>query len=345
MKGIMKIAILGAGSLGLITGAMITKAGYDCALVDVNKEHVNALNNNGAQIIGKHVDTIPVKAYLPQELNGIFDIVLLQTKQMHMLEALKSIGKNMNDNTVIVTLQNGVPEDKVVAVYGKERIISGSVFHGAKYIEPGVSELTTDFDCMHIYIGELDGTITPRIKELEKILLTAGGVTISTNILAVKWTKLIMNAALSGVSAALGCTFGTAIENYDSMRLMAYICNEGAKVMEKIGLTPIEMEGFLPTVENYSFTNKQELKKVEKQLSELISYSFDEVASMLQDIWAGRTECEIDDINGKVVQAGAETGIPTPYNEKIVEVVKKILKCELKAEFSNIKSFDFPELT
>lgn len=89
----MKIAILGAGSLGMITGAMITKAGYDCTLVDVNKEHVDALNKNGTQIIGKYVATIPVKAFLPQELTGTFDVVMLQTKQMHMLEALKSIKK------------------------------------------------------------------------------------------------------------------------------------------------------------------------------------------------------------------------------------------------------------
>lgn len=328
----------------MITGAMITKAGYDCALVDVNKEHVDALNKNGTQIIGKYVDTIPVKAFLPQELTGTFDVVMLQTKQMHMLEALKSIEKNMNDDTVIITLQNGVPEDKVVAVYGKEKVIGGTVFHGARYIRPGVSELTTDFDCMHIYIGELDGSITTRSMELEKILSTAGGVTISTDILGVKWTKLIMNAALSGVSAALGCTFGEAVENYDSMRLMAHICNEGAKVMAENGLAPTEMEGFLPTVENYSFTNKQELENVENQLRELISYSYGEVASMLQDIWAGRKECEIDDINGKIVEDGAKTGIPTPYNEKIVEIVKKILKGELKAEFSNIQYFEFPEL-
>ena len=341
----MRIVVLGAGSLGMISGAMMTKAGYDCVLADNNSEHVDALNKHGAKITGLYEDTIPVRAFLPMDLTGTFDVVMLQTKQMHMLEALAGIEKNMRGDTVIVTLQNGVPEDKVAAVYGKERVIGGTVFHGAKYISPGVSELTTDYDCMHTYIGELDGKLTPRVKEIEKILSSAGGASVTSDILAVKWTKLIMNTALSGVSAALGCTFGEASENHDSMMCMGYICSEGAKVMAKKGLKPVEMEGFLPTVENYSFSNKEEFKQVDKQLRELISYSYGEVASMLQDIWAGRTSCEINDINGKIVKEGKEFGIKTPFNEKIVEIVNKILAGELKAEFGNIRYFEFPELS
>jgi len=134
----------------------------------------------------------------------------------------------------------------------------------------------------------------------------------------------------------------TDLENYDALDYLRG--TYGKKYAEKKGFKPVEMEGFLPTVENYSFSNKAELAKVEKQLKELISYSYDEVASMLQDIWAGRTECEIDDINGKVVRDGAALGIETPFNSKVVEIVKKILKGELKAEFSNIKYFEFPAL-
>jgi len=340
----MKIAVVGAGSLGLISGAMMTKAGYDCTLVDVNKEQVAALSEKGAKITGKLCDLVPVKASLPGDLTGIFDVIFLQTKQMHMLEALAAVEKNMTDKTVILTLQNGIPEDKVAAKYGKERVIGGTVFHGAKCLEPGVSELTTDVDHMHTYIGELDGSVTPRLKEIETIMSATGGASVTNDILGVKWTKLVMNTIISGVSASLGCTFGAASENADSMRCMAYIANEGAEVMEKKGLIPIDMDGFLPTTANYCFKDKEGYERSERQLKELISYSYDEVASMLQDIWAGRTVCEIDDINGKIVLEGAKFGVQTPFNSKVVEIVKRILKGELKAEFSNIKLFDFPEL-
>ena len=95
----MKIAVLGAGSLGMIAGAMMTKGGHDCTLIDTNEEHISALNSGGAKIIGKYTETIPVKAALPGGLTEIFDIVMLQTKQMHMLEALKGIEKNTRENT------------------------------------------------------------------------------------------------------------------------------------------------------------------------------------------------------------------------------------------------------
>lgn len=297
----MRIAVLGSGSLGMIHGALISKAGFDCTLIDVNKEHIDALNKNGAKIIGLHNEVIPVKAALAKDVKGIFDVILLHTKQMHMEEALKSISSNIDEDTIVVTLQNGIPEDKVANLIGRSHVIGGTVFHGAKYIEPGVSELTTEYDCMHIYIGELDGSISPRIQELEKIIKATGDANITEDILSIKWTKLVMNAALSGMSAALGCTFGEAGDNYDSMRCMAYICLEGAKIMEKKGLKPVEMEGFIPTVENYTFNNKKEFEKVDKNLKELILISYNEIASMLQDIRAGRSQCEIDDINGKVV--------------------------------------------
>ncbi|MBN1828146.1 MAG: 2-dehydropantoate 2-reductase [Deltaproteobacteria bacterium] len=340
----MKIAILGAGSIGMIHGALITKAGYDCTLIDVNREHVDALNKNGAKIVGFYNEAIPVKATTADKLSGIFDVILLHTKQMHMTDALKSIEPYMNNDTMVVTLQNGIPEDKVAHLIGRSRVIGGTVFHGARYIEPGVSELTTEFHCMHTYIGELDGKITPRIKELEKIILATGDVCVTDDILSVKWTKLVMNAALSGMSAALGCTFGEAADNYDSMRCMAYICLEGARIMESKGLKPFEMEGFLPTVENFSFTNREEFAPIDANLKKLIAISYDEIASMLQDIRAGRSSCEIDDINGKVVFEGKEMDIPTPFNEKVVEIVTKIMNKELIPEFENIKYFEMPEL-
>jgi len=186
----------------------------------------------------------------------------------------------------------------------------------------------------------LDGSITPRLLKIKKILDSAGRTDATQDILGVKWTKLVMNCMLSGISAALGCTFGVAAEDPKSMRCMVHLCNEGAEIMKAKGLIPIEMEGFLPTVENYSVGSEKEIEHAEKQIKELISYSLDEVASMLQDIWAGKTVCEIDDINGKVVSTGKELGLAAPFNEKVVEIVKGIMTGEYKAEFSNIKYFE-----
>lgn len=334
----MKIAILGAGSLGMIHGAFLSKAGYDTTLIDVNKEHVEALNKFGAKIIGLHEEVIPVKASLAKDLNEDFDLVLLHTKQMHMLKALSDISHCINDDTIIVTLENGIPEEKVAKEYGN-RVMGGTVFHGAKYIEPGVSELTTKYESMHFYIGELSGKITERAKKVKEIMSSICPVDITTDILSIKWTKLIMNASLSGMSASLGCTFGEAGDNDKSLMAMIHICEEGALVMHQKGLKPIDMEGFCPSVENFSYTSEKQLLIIKKQMLDLISLSYYEIASMLQDIRMGRKECEIQEINGEIVKEGNRLGIPVPFNEKVVELVTKIIAGDMEPVFENIDKF------
>lgn len=334
----MKIGVLGAGSLGMIHGALLAKAGYDVTLIDINEQHVKALKKDGAKITGLYEEIIPVKAALSTDITEVFDLILLHTKQMHMLQALNDVEKCINDKTMIVTLQNGIPEEKVAAKYG-DKVIGGTVFHGARYIEPGVSELTTNFEAMHIYIGELTGKITERILMIQEIMNNICRIDVTSDILSIKWTKLIMNAALSGVSAALGCTFGEAGENEKSLMSMIYICKEGAEIMQAKGLQAINMEGFFPSVENFTFKTVQELQCIKNNMIALIRLSFNEIASMLQDIRMGRKECEVQEINGEIVKEGKKYGILVPFNEKVVELVTKIISGEMKPILENINEF------
>ena len=82
----MKTAIYGAGSLGTVLGAYMTKAGIPVELVNRNKAHVEALNEKGARISGTTDMTVPVKAILPEQMEGIYDVIFLMTKQLHNRE-------------------------------------------------------------------------------------------------------------------------------------------------------------------------------------------------------------------------------------------------------------------
>jgi len=84
----MKIAIMGAGSLGTILGAYITKAGVDVDLIDVNEEHVKALNEKGATITGTTNFNVPVKALTPDKMQDVYDLVFYLVKQTYDDEAL-----------------------------------------------------------------------------------------------------------------------------------------------------------------------------------------------------------------------------------------------------------------
>ena len=79
----MRIALMGAGSLGTIAGALLSKAGLDIVLVDANEEHVKALNASGARVVGHMELTAPVKAILPSQMDGTYDLVIYLVKSTY----------------------------------------------------------------------------------------------------------------------------------------------------------------------------------------------------------------------------------------------------------------------
>lgn len=106
----MKTAIYGAGSLGTVLGAYLAKAGVDVDLITRNREHVDALNKDGAKIIGTVNMTVPVHALTPDEMTEKYELIILLTKQLDNVNVLKKLQKNMTDDCIVCTLQNGLPE-------------------------------------------------------------------------------------------------------------------------------------------------------------------------------------------------------------------------------------------
>ena len=106
----MRIAIYGAGSLGTILGAYISKAGVDIELINRNKAHIEALKANGAHITGTVEFIQPVTAYTPDQMSGKYDIIFLMTKQQYNAEVVAMLKDFLATDGVLVTFQNGLPE-------------------------------------------------------------------------------------------------------------------------------------------------------------------------------------------------------------------------------------------
>lgn len=322
----MRIAIIGAGSMGTIIGAYLTKAGCDVSLYDANKEHVAALQQNGATV--KHLEddktfTIPVKAFTPDQMEGIYDLVLLLTKQTANPVVLPNMLKYLNDKSIVCALQNGIPEPSVAEVVGKERTIGGAMLFPATWLSPGVSAETATYDAFKagaFDIGEMTGEITPRIKEVAEILGHVGKTTIMENLMDVRWTKLLINSCGSGLSAALNCTFGEVTDNPKSLTAEAIVAKECIDVCHAEGYKMITTLGV--DFESLYWNNKDEMRRVMTIFQQMYKPSWHGKASMLQDL-EKKLPTEIDFINGHVVKYGQKHGIPTPVNSKIVELVKE----------------------
>ncbi len=337
----MRVALMGVGSLGTIIGALAAKNGTDMVLIDANKEHVKALNEKGATVVGTMELNIPVRAIIPEEMTGIYDIVFYLVKQTHNEVALKQLLPYLGKDSVVCTLQNGVPEDAVAEIVGRERTIGGTVGWGATWMEPGVSTLTSEVDKMTFDLGELDGSNTARIKQIKGILDKVCPTEIVDNLPGIRWTKLLVNATFSGMSAVLGCTFGDVMDNLKSLTCVAHIANETIAVVNELGIKMEPIQGH--DLQILAFKNKKEMESKFPIYKMVWGPHRRLKASMLQDLEKGQ-RCEIDAINGVVSKWGKERYIPTPINSMVVEIIKGIEEGKYKPGFSNLDMFELPEV-
>ena len=317
----MRAALMGVGSLGTIIGALVAKNGGALTLVDANKAHVDALNQNGATVIGKmELNAVPVKAITPEEMDGIYDLVILLAKQTYNDVALRQLLPHLGKNSVVCTLQNGVPEESVGRIIGPERVVGGIVGWGATFRGPGVSELTSDVSAMRYEIGEVDGSKTERIQKVSDLLNLAGTCVVMDNLMGTRWSKVIQNATLSGMSAALGCTYADILDNDKAVSCAAWVGNEIVKIVRARGIT---LEDLVPGWSYYSlaFDDQEGLQRANQWLRDYFRPHRPLKASMLQDMEKG-IPCEIDYIVGICSQWGRKLGIPTPTCDTIISIVK-----------------------
>ena len=333
----MRCAIYGAGSLGTVLGAYMTKNGVPVELVNRNKAHVAALREKGATIKGTVEMNVPVNAITPDEMSGKYDVIFLMTKQLFNAEVVTFLKPFMTDNGVIVTLQNGIPELSVAEVVGEERTLGCTVAWGATLLEPGVVELTSEPDSLSFGLGSFTGKTNAHFDEVKRLLELMCPVEVEDNFIGVRWSKLLINAAFSGMSTVTGGTFGEAAETKSSRPMVQMIIQECIDVAEKAGIKIAPVQGKNITA---LFGFKTAIKK--KISFMLIPLGIKKhrllKAIMLQDIEHGK-KTEVDFINGIVVEYGKKYCVPTPYNKKVVEIVHDIEDGKLKPSFDNVELF------
>ncbi|PAD33483.1 ketopantoate reductase family protein [Paenibacillus sp. 7523-1] len=336
----MRIAILGAGSLGTIVGAYLADGGMDVELIDAYQEHVDALNQTGAKVVGTTEFHARVKAITPDQKSGTYDLVLLLTKQLSNSTILRELLPFLHDESIVCSLQNGIPEENVASIVGAERVIAGSVEFGATFMEPGVSSLTTEYTQFKKYafqIGELNGETSDRIQRVKSVLDLVGGTHISDNLVGTKWSKLLINNAFSGLSAALNGEYGDILDDEVGIVSAVHIADETIKVGHANGVEFVKMNGF--DIASLELQSEQDIPERIKTLRYVMEPSRLLKASMLQDLEKKR-KTEIDYINGVVSSKAEGTGIATPYNDLVVKLVQAAEETQTVPDFqTNIEEF------
>lgn len=321
----------------MILGAYITKNGGKIDLINRNRAHVEAIRRNGAVVTGTVNFTQKVEVYTPEEMTGKYDIVFLMTKQLQNREVVTFLKDFLTEDGVIVTLQNGIPEMLIGEIVGEDHVLGCTVAWGATKTGDGVCELTSEPDSLTFSLGSMSPKPNAHIKDVKALLELMGPVEMEENFIGTRWSKLLINAAFSGMSAVLGCTFGETVSDIPQRKIVQAIMKECMDVCSAGGIRIEPVQG-KDIVKLFNYSNP--VKKAVSLL--LLPFAIKKhrllKASMLQDIENGK-KTEVDSINGSVCAYGRKVGCPTPMNDKVVEIVHRIEEGELSPSFDNLRMF------
>ena len=337
----MRIAVVGCGSLGTVVGALLARGGLDVVMVDAREETVEALNRAGARVVGNIEVTQPVKAVTPEGMEGIYDLVVYLAKSTYDEVALPQVLPHLGEESVVLTLQNGVPEERVASFVGRERVLGGAVMWSAEMINPGVSRMTSDPEQMDYEIGALDGGTTARLQQVKEVIDHAGKAIISENLAGVRWTKLLFNVAASGMSTALGATGGELMESDKAADAVIYIMIETILTARALGVALAPMRGIDPGV--LVDIARQDMANTRNLLRGLVGDFQEAKASMLQDLEKG-LPCEVESINGYLSAMAAKAGVAVPVNEQVTRIIRDIQGGKLGLDFFNLDLIELPPL-
>lgn len=347
---IAPIWVVGCGAVGGVLGAHLTRSasrrepgsGEDLRpwLVCRPGSHLDAIRAQGGLRVRvpDYEGIVPVRvAAGVAEVPGAPGTVLLAVKAGDVETACRELLPRLEARSMVVSLQNGLCEDRIAAIVGRERTIGAIVGWGATLTRPGEVVQTSRG---HTTIGELDGTVTPRLRALEALLAAGEPVRVSTNILGALWTKLIINSATSTLGAVTGLTLGEMLSKPVVRWVARHLVAESVRVADAEG---IRLE---------PFGGRVDLRRIAWRAGGGIGAWWHNLASgaalrlaanryrglrsvMLQDLDRGRPT-EVDEFNGVLVARGAARGVPTPLNAALVEMVHEIERGERRSGIENI---------
>lgn len=307
----LDVLVVGGGAIGGVTAALMTGQVRRVMVLDANGEHVSLMRDPGLELdrLGEksriRIDAYADPAYLPVEPS----FALVTLKAAYLEPALTPLREKVD---TFVSLGNGLVQDRVASLVGRDRLLIGTVEWGATNLGPGKLAQTTNAPFV---IGEPDGSDSDRLKRLGDALGTVAEVHISHNIRGQVWSKLLLNSTWSGLGVASGLLYADVAAHPVGRQLAVKVWREGVAVGHAQGLELPEVVGVRP--EDLASTDES---ISEPALDTIIGRLGATKASMLQDIERG-VPCEVDVINGAVADRGAEHGVPTPLNAGIVELV------------------------
>ena len=338
-----RIGVIGVGAIGGSLGGFMALNGEDVTLIDPWRENVDMMRESGLLLdgsVGEHrVEVNVLHTDELERLTGSFDILIVAVKSYHTKWATELMLPFIHEGTWVVSPQNSINELQIAPIVGAHRTIgcvttiSAAMMEPAHVVRADSMAQSLQSKPVSFKVGELDGRVTPRIEELSRVFEPAGHTVVTEELWGERWTKLATNCMANPTSAMTGLPSYDTKADERTRKMMLKLCIEVVKVGRAIGHNvKLPLADFtLEDLEQASNEGHSELEK--RFVGE--PQKFPGRPSMGQDVIKGRPT-EIDYLNGLAVEHGKRIGVPTPYNQAAVAVVKGVESGEFPVGIENV---------
>jgi 2-dehydropantoate 2-reductase len=300
-----KVAVLGAGAMGCLFGGLMAEKGLDVVLIDVWKEHVDAINKNGLKMDGHGGDRfIKVKATTDPSTLKPVDAIIVMCKATVLQTALISAKNIIGDKTMLMSFQNGIGHEAIMqAIAGKDKVLGGTTTQASNIVGPGHIK---NHASLPSWIGEYEGGMTDRVSDLAETFTAHNLETIAApDIKKRKWMKLFALTAIGPLSSVFN------LHHTD-----LYITNKNQKISRKLGKQIILETREVAKADGVDVSEDECLEMFNK----IVDSKQTNKSSMCFDI-LNKRKTEIEFINGAVAKIGKSHGIKTPMNDLMYNMI------------------------
>jgi 2-dehydropantoate 2-reductase len=299
MQHIHTVAVLGAGAMGAVLATHFLDApGFSTVFV-AEGERLERLRKQGVVVNGRQY-FVPVQH--PAEASAPVDLILVALKHHQLKDAISQLNKLVGDETVFLSVMNGLESEEIIgALYGMQKVLYAI---SLEVDAVRVGNQVTYTKAGRTFFGDArNPSHSQKVLRVKEAFERAGlRYEIPEDMLRMMWWKFMFNVGINQASAVLRAPYGVFQSNADAQNLMEALMQEVYALAQalEINITQQDIQNWYPVLNRLSPQGK---------------------TSMLQDIEA-RRRTEVDVFAGKVIELGKKTGVATPVNQTVYQIIR-----------------------
>jgi 2-dehydropantoate 2-reductase len=289
---------------------------------------------------------VRVQAATPAELTGPLQLVFLACKSHDTRAAVEGITPLLDEHSTIVSLQNGMNEGLIGELVGPARVVGAIPDYGGALVGPGHIEFVHPGVA---YVGELDGSITDRAREAQRLLNHLVETELTANIVGRIWAKQVHMSQVV-MTALVDAPIAEVLRDERSRHLGVSLISEAVTVADGAGVTipegkttqtaryrarlPAETRGLIDELGDWVETLHQH--QLDQEAAGAHRY-IKKASGMWWDIYFRHRPSETRGITGALIERADELGVPVPLNRRTAEMIYELEEGRRTSGYQNIE--------